>query len=284
MPELPEVETVCRGLQMQLPGEVIARVDVLRNDTIGYPQPDEFSGALAGHRFVAFKRRGKYILGDLDKGAGLVVHLRMSGKLLIKKAGARAGNFLRARFKLKSGRELHYEDMRVFGRLWYKPAGMTFEEVVPGLASLGVEPLEGLEIDLLKDLLANKKQPIKSALLDQRLIAGIGNIYADESLFRSGIHPQRPAGSLRDDELKRLLLEIPLVLQKAIKHGGSTLSDYVDTNGVNGRYQNKALVYGREGEPCRVCKSLVERVKLAGRSSHFCPQCQPLKKRGARTR
>ena len=277
MPELPEVETVCRGLQLQLPGAMVSEVEVLRDDSIGYPSVDEFIELLPGHKFESVVRRGKYILINMDRGAGLACHLRMSGRLLVVKDLMQVGKFLRVRIGLKDGRELRFEDMRVFGRLWYVPPGKTFVDVIPTLGELGVEPLDEMSGLLLEGLFDGKKQPIKSALLDQRLIAGIGNIYADESLYQAGINPLRPAGTVKKVELEKLASEIQKVLRRAIKHRGSTLSDYTDSEGVNGNYQNKAGVYGREGLACRTCKSAIERVKIAGRSSHFCLKCQPIK-------
>lgn len=277
MPELPEVETVCRGLQQQLPGSVVSEVDVLRDDSIGYPAVEEFIAQLAGHRFESVTRRGKYILINLDRGAGLACHLRMSGRLMVVKDLQQPGRFLRVRIGLKDGRELRFEDMRVFGRLWYVPSGKTFVDVIPTLGELGVEPLDEMSGAILSGLFDGKKQPVKTALLDQRLIAGIGNIYADESLYQAGINPLRPAGTLKRAELDKLAHEIQKVLKRAIKNRGSTLSDYRDSEGVNGNYQNKAGVYGREGLACRICKSEIERVKIAGRSSHFCLVCQPVK-------
>jgi formamidopyrimidine-DNA glycosylase len=198
----------------------------------------------------------------------------MSGRLLIVKGSKEKGKFLRVAFELKSGKQLHFEDMRVFGRLWFKSPSESFEKVIPTLAELGVEPLEDLTGSHLHKLFKNKKQPVKSALLDQRLIAGVGNIYADESLFRARIHPQRSAGTVTLPECKRLSEEIIAVLNQAIKLGGSSVRDYVDSDGTNGNYQNTANVYGRKGEPCRVCKKPIERVRIVGRSSHFCPNCQ----------
>jgi len=279
MPELPEVETVCRGLKSHLIGATISGAEVLRVDSIAYPAHDEFENILPGHKFVDVWRRGKYILINLDGGTGLAAHLRMSGRLLVTKKKTPMGKFLRVRILLADGRELRFEDMRVFGRLWYKPADMTFEQVVPALAQLGVEPLTDLTAAGLGQSLAKKKQAIKSALLDQTVVAGIGNIYADECLFRAGIHPLKPAGVLKKAELERLVKEIRVVLLNAIEHRGTTLSDYRDADGVNGNYQNEALVYGRTGMKCRVCTMKIERLKIGGRSSHFCLKCQPLKVR-----
>jgi formamidopyrimidine-DNA glycosylase len=277
MPELPEVETVRRGLNKVLKGEEIASVEVLRPLSIGYPDAKKFAKALSGKTFANVDRRGKYLLINFKDGSGLAVHLRMSGRLLIIKGLEQKGKFLRVAFKLKSGKHLHFEDMRVFGRLWYKEPANTFEKIIPTLGELGVEPLEDLTGSHLHKLFKNKKQPVKSALLDQRLIAGVGNIYADESLFRARLHPLTSAGDVTLAQCNRLVAEIISVLNQAIKLGGSSVRDYVDSDGVTGNYQNTAYVYGRKGEPCRVCKTAIERVRIVGRSSHFCPSCQKRK-------
>lgn len=280
MPELPEVETIRIGLQKRLPGEVVKRVSVLRSDSIGSPDATNFAKMLAGHRFEKVRRRGKYLLIELDGTTGLAVHLRMSGRLIFvekKKSTDKEDRFLRVKILFESGNALHYEDMRVFGRLWYVPSGSSFEDVVPGLCELGIEPLEGLDGKLLQELLRGKKQPIKSALLDQRLIAGIGNIYADEALFLAGIHPLCKAGGITLNRLHRLSDAIVEVLENGIKHGGSTLRDYRNSEGINGNYQDGAWVYGRKGESCRKCRGKIDRVKIAGRSAHYCLKCQPSK-------
>jgi formamidopyrimidine-DNA glycosylase len=277
MPELPEVETVRRGLMLSLPGEEVACVEVLRPQSIGFPKASLFEKKLPGHRFLDIERRGKYLLFNLSGDAGLACHLRMSGRLLLVDGDAPTGRFLRINIKLKSGRELRFEDMRVFGRLWYKPPGQSFGDIIPTLNELGVEPLEGLTGNNLNTLFKGKKQSIKTALLDQRTIAGVGNIYADESLFRAGIHPQTAAGSLKHPQLEKLAIEIKSVLERAIELGGSTLRDYTDSSGVNGNYQHSSQVYGRTGKPCHVCKSAIKRLRLVGRSTHFCPKCQKLK-------
>lgn len=280
MPELPEVETVRRGLERQLPGQSVTSVEVLRTDSIAYPAPRKFAELLVGHKFQKLVRRGKYLLIQLDENAGLAVHLRMSGRLLLVDRKVKAGPHLRVRIGISDGRELRFEDMRVFGRLWYVPAGCPFDEVVSGLKELGLEPLEMLSAGHLKEAFANRTQAIKSSLLDQTVIAGIGNIYADESLFEAGINPLRSARDLSLNELDRLTEKIKIVLQRAIDLGGSSIKDYTDSSGVNGSYQHSSLVYGRAGQPCRVCSTAIERIRLVGRSTHYCKQCQPsLKKR-----
>lgn len=278
MPELPEVETVCRGLRKSILGDTITGAEVLRKDSIGAPSVKEFVKAVAGHRIEAVRRRGKYVLLDLSGGAGMSVHLRMSGRLLVVPAKAPPERFLRVRIKLASGRELRFEDMRVFGRIWFIPANSSFEDVIPTLGELGVEPFEDLDAEHLGRVLSGRKQAIKTALLDQRLVAGIGNIYADEALFHARIHPLRQAGTLRPKELEALANSIKNVLNNAIEKRGTTLRDYRDSEGLNGNYQLSSLVYGRFGEDCRICGSAIQRQKIGGRSSHFCLRCQPRRK------
>jgi formamidopyrimidine-DNA glycosylase len=271
MPELPEVEIVCRGLNKKLAGDSVIAVDVFRSESIAYPK---FATAIIGKTFEKFWRRGKYILASLSDGSGFAAHLRMSGRLLLDPPIKRKSQFLRVLLKLKSARELHFEDMRVFGRLWYIPKNKTFGDIIPTLNELGIEPLDHLSGRKLLAIFKNKKQSIKSALMDQRLIAGIGNIYADESLFHAGIHPLTPAGRLKLEQLDSLSRAIMEVLKRAIEAGGSSIRDYRDSEGVNGQYQDRAQVYGRTKKPCRVCGHAIERVKVAGRSTHFCPICQ----------
>ncbi len=334
MPELPEVETVRRGLQRRLPGKRIVRVQVHRTESVATPGPRQFALQLQGKEFVAVRRRGKYLLFDLAPAGLLVVHLRMSGRLLLlstssetdhdrpqairtKKTVSRSGSeishtefslvqgaygensnvgagkalagiasrkkraqpltpYERIRFELDEDL-LVFDDMRVFGRAWYLP-GDASEQQISGIAELGPEPLEGLCAQYLLDRFARKTQAIKTALLDQTIIAGIGNIYADEILHLSGVNPLRAARSLSRKEIERMVVQIVSVLQQAITAGGSSIRDYTDSDGVNGNYQTEAYVYGRKGAPCRQCQSLIERIKLGGRSSHFCPRCQPAKK------
>lgn len=277
MPELPEVETVRRGLQKQLPGLTISAAKVLRPESIGHPSPSAFAKQIVNHTFQSIDRRGKYLLINLSDGAGLAVHLRMSGRMLIVDSGKskKPGPHVRVTLTMNGGKQLWFEDMRVFGRMWYVAPGESFDDIVSGLADLGIEPLQGqLNAKYLKSAFSNRKQPIKSALLDQTVIAGIGNIYADESLHISGVAPTAPANSLSNKQYGILAENIIAVLANAIELGGSSIRDYVNSEGVNGNYQHSAFVYGREGKPCTKCKTVISRIKLAGRSSHFCPRCQ----------
>ncbi len=274
MPELPEVETVRRGLAKQLAGASIKSLQVIRKESLAYPTGRQFAKLLSAKHFKSFARRGKYLLIELSENTGLIIHLRMSGRLLILDQKQAEPAHVRIRFLLADGRKLLFDDPRVFGRIWGVPAELSFEEVAPSLGSLGPEALGGLDCQSLKKVLAGKKQSIKQALLDQSIMAGIGNIYADESLFRAAILPDREAGSITYNELLVLSQEINQVLSDAIALGGSTLRDYTNTNGINGNYQNQALVYGRKNEPCRKCGSKIVQIKIAGRSSHYCPACQ----------
>lgn len=274
MPELPEVETVKRGLENSLKGSDILSVQVLRVESVAHPTAALFCRKLKGKKFLEFERKGKYLLIRLSGNCGLMAHLRMSGRLLVMDLDADEPEHTRVRFSVSGGRKLIFDDTRVFGRLWYCGKDESFEQVLPALAEIGPEPLEHLGHEYLLEKFSGKTQSIKIALLDQRIIAGVGNIYADESLHRAGIHPARAAGSIGAQELKRLCKEIQAVLAQAIEQGGSTLRDYTDSAGVNGNYQHEALVYGRKGQNCRSCASKIERIKLAGRSTHFCPCCQ----------
>jgi formamidopyrimidine-DNA glycosylase len=279
MPELPEVETVRRSLLKRLPGKRITAVKVLRKDSIESPAAADFAKALVGHSFKDITRRGKYILFTLDGGATMVAHLRMSGRLLVVEHGAALNKHVRVCVSLSSNEDLLFEDMRVFGRLWYAPAKVQVEKIVPALAELGVEPLVDLDAPFLKSRFHKRTQAIKTALLDQTVIAGVGNIYADESLHLARINPKKKACSLTAAELERLVTHVKEVLARAIELRGSTLRNYTDSEGVNGNYQNRSWVYGREGEPCRTCGEAIKRIKLAGRSSHFCPQCQAIRQK-----
>jgi len=274
VPELPEVETIVKGLRRELTGDVVSQVVVLRDASIGHPSTRDFERLLPGHKIERVVRRGKYVLIELSSEATLVVHLKMSGRLLLKKKKTEPDRFLRVSLKLKSGRELHFEDMRVFGRLWFFDAKEDPKDTIKGLKTMGVEPLDHLDAKYLKPLLQNKTAPIKNVIMDQSIIAGVGNIYADESLFLAGIKPARKAGSLKDKEIKVLIESIIKVLSSAIRAGGSSMKDYTDLDGVNGNYMSESWVYRKTGEKCRKCKSEIERIKIGGRGTHFCPRCQ----------
>jgi len=275
VPELPEVETVRRGLDNITRRQIFRGGQVLRASAIAYPfDVESFWAGLTGAEIVEWQRRGKYLLARLDRG-WLGVHLRMSGQLFWLDRENELQKHTRVRFFFDEERELRFVDTRTFGKIWWVPPEKAVEEIITGLKQLGVELLSP-EFDrtYLEQQFKNRRRPIKSALLDQGIIAGIGNIYADESLFKSGIHPLRLAASLSSEEIEQLREAIVLILETAIASGGTTFSSFVNLEGVNGNYMGVAWVYGRTGEPCRVCGTAIERLKIAGRSSHFCPGCQ----------
>ncbi|MGB0563896.1 MAG: DNA-formamidopyrimidine glycosylase [Spirulinaceae cyanobacterium] len=276
MPELPEVETVRQGLVQLTQNQTIQGGEVLLKRTLAHPvSVAEFWAALSGRSFQGWQRRGKYLLAQLSGGGQLGVHLRMTGQLFWLARSHPLPIHTRIRLFCSADQELRFVDTRTFGRMWFVPPGVPTEQVITGLQNLGPEPFapEFTE-DYLARRLRRTRRAIKTALLNQALVAGLGNIYADEVLFVSGIRPEHLAADLKPRQVKRLHQAIPAVLQAAIARGGTTFSDFLSLLGVPGNYGDAAKVYGRRGEPCRVCGSAIERIKLGGRSTHFCPRCQ----------
>jgi formamidopyrimidine-DNA glycosylase len=288
MPELPEVETIARGLASRVTGDVIESVWLGSKPEPLKSPASEIVATLESKRIGAVHRVGKHIVFDLENGgrasspdlrksrqksskasaplsarAQWIVHLGMTGRMLVCNPDQALEKHTHAVAKLASGRELRFVDPRRFGRL----------SVAHGFEAAGSEPLE-VQLDAFIALFRGRKTPIKSALLNQKLLRGVGNIYADESLFRSGVRPRRRAASLTRKELALLYAAVQQVLKEAIALGGSSVSDYVDADGEEGFFQLQHRVYGREGEPCLVCKTPIKRVVIAGRSSHYCPNCQ----------
>lgn len=300
MPELPEVETVRRGLNQVTLAQEIVGGDVLLDRTIAPPiSVADFLTNLKGVTIAQWHRRGKYLLAELQttdnsdptptqEAAGwLGVHLRMTGQLLWVEPEATLQKHTRVRlfFAANSSetseadrsavRELRFVDQRTFGKMWWVPPKTDLEAIVTGLKNLGPEPFsEEFSVDYLAKQMACRRRAVKTALLDQAIVAGIGNIYADEALFLSGIAPQKLCATLTKAQIEQLHQSIVEVLEKAIASGGTTFSDFLNVQGVNGNYSPVAWVYNRAGEPCRVCTTPIQRLKLGGRSSHFCPQCQ----------
>lgn len=280
MPELPEVETVRRGLEQQTAGFQIEGVEVLRARTIAHPaEPEVFSTSLTGCHVSTWERRGKYLLGNLRRGSQSGgcwgVHLRMTGQFRWIASDVPSCPHTRVRFWNVQGNELRFVDTRSFGQMWWVPPQVPAEEIITGLQRLGPEPFsENFNSSYLKQKLQTTRRPIKSALLDQSLVAGVGNIYADEALFTAGIAPQTPAAQLEQSQLEKLQRALVQVLENSIGAGGTTFSDFRDLKGSNGNYGGVALVYRRAGEPCRQCGTTIQRQKLSGRSSHWCPSCQ----------
>jgi formamidopyrimidine-DNA glycosylase len=308
MPELPEVETIARGLARRITGDVVESVWLTQKKESLKSPASAIASTLEHSRIAAVRRMGKHIVFDLERnhvgrallpakgraarrGAGRsgssspqtsmeaptppgksvrpaqaqwIVHLGMTGRLQVCEPQTAIEKHTHAILRLSSGRELRFVDPRRFGRL----------SVTKGdFDTAGVEPLE-VDLDRFLSLFRGRRTPIKSALLNQKLLRGVGNIYADESLFRAGIRPRRRAAAVTREQFGRLWAAVKEVLQEAIALGGSSVSDYADADGEEGSFQLQHRVYGREGEPCLVCKTPIKRVVIAGRSSHYCPKCQ----------
>ena len=282
MPELPEVETISRGVDARVRGDQIVEAWFS-----GHPQPFKTppelqAKGIEGCVILNVHRTGKHIvceLGPRPEGkatvtpgskpaAQWIVHLGMTGRLLVTTPAGPVANHTHARLRLASGREIRFVDPRRFGRLELIDLALK-----PAFRGAGKEPLT-IGAEEFAALFRCRKLAIKAALLNQSLLTGVGNIYADESLFRAGIRPRRRAGRLTRAELERLRLALQSVLQHAIRLGGSSVSDYVDADGVRGFFQLEHCVYLRTGEPCRICKTPIHRILLAGRGTHYCPNCQ----------
>ena len=274
MPELPEVETVRRTLGPHLLGRAIIGVEVGSYlPVIGAHSPNEFASLLTGRTVTRLGRRGKYLLIDFDDRSGIVVHLRMTGALAVVDRADPRLRFEQLRILLSDGCDLRFTDQRKFGRVTYRPAS----DRHPLEAKLGPEPLSSrFTADYFATRLAGRTAPIKALILDQRIVAGVGNIYADEALFRARIHPRRPGGSLSDVEVARLRRAVRRSLRLAIEHRGTTFSSYRDADGNSGDNQRMLLVYGRgrQGERCPRCGRPLVVETVAQRSSHLCPRCQ----------
>ena len=270
MPELPEVETVVRGLQAALPGRRILEVRFNKTDFID--APELIAESLPGHRIAAVRRHGKFIVVDLTSQNGLhsalLIHLGMTGRLVTVPAAGPILPHTHIFFSLDDGRELRYTDTRRFGRVRLLPEGINGSP----FAKLGLDPLETSQSEFLARL-QGRRARIKALLLDQSVLRGMGNIYTDESLWRARINPTRLASSLKSDELRRLYVSIQKILNEAIQLKGSSVSDYVDSDGNRGEFQLRHRVYQRKGKKCFRCAAAVERMIVAGRSSYFCPRC-----------
>lgn len=270
MPELPEVETVRRRLHPAVVGRAITDVDVL-DPKVSRQSQEELRRLLVAHRVVDTRRRGKWLILDLDVILA-VIHLRMTGRLVWRPGAEDYARRPRFVIALDDGRRLHFYDVRRFGGLWAVRAS----EEAAFFAHLGVEPLEDeFTVARLRELLAGCRAPLKSFLTDQRRLAGVGNIYADEALFRARLHPLRLAGSVGPREAARLHAAVQEVLRLGIEHEGSSVESFVDPAGSRGRFQEILNVYQRTGLPCRVCHTPIRRLVVGGRGTHFCPRCQP---------
>jgi formamidopyrimidine-DNA glycosylase len=267
MPELPEVETVANGVHQRVHGQTILSIETSNKPQTFKSPPAEIAEVLTGARIDRVHRVGKTIAVDLTrdgKPAQFLVHLGMTGRLLVSTPETPHPPHTHAILTLSGGKELRFVDPRRFGRLSVSTDAYT---------GPGREPLT-ISLEDFVALFRNRKTPIKAALLNQSLLHGVGNIYADEALHHAGIRPRRHVGRLTRDELTRLRTALQKILKQAIKLGGSSVSDYVDAEGVAGFFQLHHRVYSRTGQPCRTCKTPIERIVIGGRSTHFCPTCQ----------
>jgi formamidopyrimidine-DNA glycosylase len=277
MPELPEVETIAADLRPQLIGARFTAAHVVWPRTLAEPAPETLNARLAGQQVLDIGRRGKYLMLHLDSGEAvtgsdvLIIHLRMTGQLDVVTDGAPLlnGAHLRAWFELEDGRRLVFTDARKFGRIWL----VADAETVVG--KLGPEPLDWtFTPEILGGRVRERRAAIKAVLLDQAVVAGVGNIYADEALFLAGISPVRRASSLSDAEIGRLCEAIRSVLRESIDQRGTLLRDYRTPYGQDGAYQNRLRVYQQTGQPCPQCGAPIERIRVTQRGTHFCPRCQ----------
>lgn len=275
MPELPEVETVRAGLEPALVGRRFERVDINDSRLTRPFDPDVVAAELEGERVDAVDRRGKYLIVRFERGRVLLVHLRMTGSFRHASDGRLVDDpHRRAVVRLDDGSDVAYRDMRRFGT-WLLLEADEADDFLA--ARLGAEPFaRTFTARALGKRLAGRRAPIKAALLDQRSLAGMGNIYADEALWRARIHPLRPAGDLNDAELSRLHRAVRRSLELGIARGGSTLSTYETPDGRRGSMQEEFRVYGRAGEPCERCGTPIEKIRAAGRGTSYCPRCQVL--------
>lgn len=273
MPELPEVETARRVLEPQLLDRTIEEVTVIQPQVIAHPGADEFAGRLRGQRFARAERRGKFLVFRLETGDRLVVHLRMTGCLLLMPSELEPEKYTHIVLRLDGGTELRFSDMRRFGRMWL--IGKDEQDTYTGIEKLGPEP-SGREVNaaFLQGRLAKSRRAIKECLLDQSVIAGIGNIYSDEILFSAAIKPARPACSLNEEEWERLAVLIPKRMEFFVEKNRISPEDYLATKGKDYRNTPYLQVYGHAGEPCPRCGQPLQRQVIGGRGSVFCPCCQ----------
>lgn len=271
MPELPEVETIVRCLRPRLAGREIRKVRVLFRPIVRRGGAAGLR-SLEGRTVLDIGRRGKMIVLRLSGGKSLVFHLKMTGRLFFCAAGAPRDNHTHLVFDFRDARdELRFRDVRKFG--FALPVATSRMAAAPEFRRLGPEPLT-LGLEDFRRSFAGRRGMIKARLLDQEIIAGIGNIYADEALFEAGIHPETDVARLRREAWPRLWSAVRAVLRRALRHRGTTISDYRDGDGEPGGFQSRLRVYGRQGEPCPRCGATIRRLRVAGRSSHFCPRCQ----------
>jgi formamidopyrimidine-DNA glycosylase len=266
MPELPEVETITRELKSQICSKTIASISVLWARTVG-GNPEQFTETLTGNTLSNITRKGKYICFHFENSHLLTIHLRMTGKFLFNPT-EKDQKYIRVVFHFTDGSALNFVDVRKFGRM------KIWEQSEPLLPNLGPEPLDEKTVFRVLSQQTSRRA-IKTLLLDQSVLAGVGNIYADEALFMAKIHPLTPANTVPKKELRKLSKCLPKILKTAIENNGTTISDYRKTDRSEGSNQLILNVYGREGQPCKTCGTPIARIRINNRSSHFCPSCPP---------
>lgn len=275
MPEMPEVENIVVGIKDFIENKKIVDVEIIKGDIIKSPSSDEYKKLLQDRIIKSLKRRGKYIIMSLDDGRLNIIHLRMTGKLLYKQENEDIDKYSCVIYHLEDKTKLIYADIRRLGTLDL----ITTDEIsrLKGLYTLGAEPLSSeFTIEYLKDCLDKSKTKIKPFLLNQKNVAGLGNIYVDEALAISKIHPERKANSLSDEEIEKLHQAINLVISEGIRDGGTSFRDYRNGLCEKGSHQDKLYVYNRKGKKCRFCHNLITKIVLNGRGTYFCPNCQKL--------
>ena len=272
MPELPEVETVKENLKKRLINTKINDVKVLYNNIIAYPDTNTFEKTLKNKKVKDINRRGKFIIFDLEDYY-LLSHLRMEGKYFFKNKNDQINKHEHVIFNLDNNQELRYMDTRKFGKMFLIQKENI--DTIGPLKELGLEPFDkNLTSNYLKEKIKNKIIPIKTALLDQSIIAGIGNIYADEILFLSHVNPLKKSNTLKEKELNNIIKSTKEVLNKAIAKGGTTIHTYTSVDGIKGTYQDSLFVHNKEKELCKVCQTQIKKIKVGGRGTYYCPHCQ----------
>lgn len=273
MPELPEVETIKRVIEPQIQGSMITKVAVRRPEVAAYPEADEFCRRLTGQTVSHMSRQGKFLIIHLENKERIVLHLRMTGGLLLAPAQCPEEKYTHVVFSLDNGTELRFSDMRRFGRFWLLREEET--DTCTGMDKLGLDPLApACNAEYLSSHLSKRRKAIKECLLEQTIIAGIGNIYSDEILFTAGIYPARPANNLKQTEWERLAEAIPERIAYFIEKNAITAEEYLETKGRDYRNTPFLQVYGHGGSPCPKCRETLCRMVIGGRSSVYCPVCQ----------
>lgn len=272
MPELPEVETVKNSLKQRVIGKKIKNVKIYYENIIEYPNRNTFCEKLTNQKIIDIERYGKWLM-FLTDDYYLLSHLRMEGKYFIKTKKDQRNQHEHVIFELDDGTELRYMDVRKFGKMQLIPKE-DIKKIGP-IPKMGLEPWDpNLTIKYLQEKYKTKKLPIKTTLLDQKIIVGIGNIYADEILFLSNINPLKPCNTLTTSELENIIKNTKQVLEKAIEKGGSTIRTYTSVDGIHGLFQQELYVHCQNGNPCKNCNTIIEKIKVGGRGTYYCPNCQ----------